>query len=74
MNAYDTFISEIRDMIAPHLKADLDAERFAKGIADEINFFEEHAHFEIRGFHTNTGNPITFDVDIPASLKETVDE
>lgn len=71
-NAFDTFVAEIRNLIAPVLKSGLDADHYARGIADEIDFFEDEAHFEVRGFHTNTGNPMTFDIDIPAALKQQI--
>lgn len=43
---------------ASNLKVDYDAERYADGLIEAADL-NDAAHFEIRGFHTKTGNPVT---------------
>ena len=42
-----------------NLKADLDATRYAEGLVSECENWEGNVIFEIRGFHTASGNPAT---------------
>lgn len=57
-NLTDAARNELIDFCAKNLKGDLDAVRYADGLIDEADL-SQGAHFEIRGFHTATGNPVT---------------
>lgn len=70
MTAYDTFTAEIRSNIAPVLKSTLDADQYARGIVEGLDYTDDSAHIEVRGLHTKTGAPHSFWVNIPAELYE----
>ncbi len=55
----DTAFDTLRDFCAANLKTDLDATRYAEGLVAECENWEGNLIFEIRGFHTASGNPAT---------------
>lgn len=71
MTAYTDFVAEIRDLIAPHLRAGLDAGRYAAAVVDEMDCATDSTYFEIRASHTKAGNPVMINVTIPAALRDT---
>ena len=59
----DTAFETLRDFCAANLKAGLDATCYAKGLVSEYENWEGDVVFEIRGFHTASGNPATIRFD-----------
>ena len=49
----------LRAFCAENLKADLDATSYAEGLVSEYDNWDGDVIFEIRGFHTASGNPAT---------------
>lgn len=58
---YQEKLASIIDQIAPHLRAELDPSTYASGLLEEAND-DDQVHFEVRGLHTRTGNPLTFTI------------
>lgn len=50
--------ADLISFCATNLKDGLDAEVYADGLIDAADM-NDGAHFEIRGLHTRTGNPVT---------------
>jgi len=59
----DTAFETLRIFCAYHLKGDLDATIYAEGLVSEYENWEGDVIFEIRGFHTASGNPATIRFD-----------
>ena len=53
----------LRDFCAANLQSDLDATHYAEGLVSELDNWEGNVVFEIRGFHTASGNPATISFD-----------
>lgn len=49
---------DLIDFCRTNLKPDYDPVVYADGLIQEADF-SDGAHFEIRGLHTRTGNPVT---------------
>lgn len=56
----DVLVEAIIRDIEPVLRDDLDPRRYAEGLIEEADIDERH--FEVRGFHTKTGNPHAFTI------------
>ena len=59
----DAAFETLRAFCAYTLKAGLDATCYAKGLVSEYENWEGDVIFEIRGFHTASGNPATIRFD-----------
>ena len=59
----DTAFETLRAFCAENLKADLDATSYAEGLVSEYDNWDGDVIFEIRGFHTASGNPATIRFD-----------
>ena len=59
----DTAFETLRAFCAENLKADLDATSYAEGLVSEYETWDGDVIFEIRGFHTASGNPATIRFD-----------
>jgi hypothetical protein len=59
----DTAFEALRDFCAASLKADFDAAAYADGLVEEYENWQCDVIFEIRGFHTASGNPATIRFD-----------
>jgi len=59
----DTALETLRAFCAENLKADLDATSYAEGLVSEYETWDGDVIFEIRGFHTASGNPATIRFD-----------
>lgn len=57
---YNEQLAAIIAEIAPVLKDAFDAETYAAHMIEEADDTDEPQHFEVRGFHTKSGNPHTF--------------
>lgn len=57
---YNEQLAAIIAEIAPVLKSDFDAERYAAGLLEQAD--EDETHFEVRGLHTKTGAPHAFSI------------
>ena len=55
----DPTFETLRIFCAYNLKGDLDATSYAEGLVSEYEKWEGDVEFEIRGFHTASGNPAT---------------
>jgi len=55
----DAAFETLRAFCAYNLKAGLDATSYAEGLVSEYDNWEGDVIFEIRGFHTASGNPAT---------------
>ena len=53
----------LRIFCAYNLKGDLDATSYAEGLVSEYETWDGDVIFEIRGFHTASGNPATIRFD-----------
>jgi len=58
---YAEKLAAIIDQITPHLRHDLDPRTYAAGMLEESRD-DDQEHFEVRGFHTRTGNPFAFTI------------
>ena len=58
---YQEKLSALTRAIAPHLRSDLDPETYAAGMLEAARDNDQE-DFEIRAFHTRTGNPYTFTI------------
>jgi len=59
----DAAFETLRIFCAYNLKGDLDATSYAEGLVSEYEKWEGDVEFEIRGFHTASGNPATIRFD-----------
>ena len=59
----DAAFETLRAFCAENLKADLDATSYAEGLVSEYDNWDGDVIFEIRGFHTASGNPATIRFD-----------
>ena len=59
----DPTFETLRAFCAENLKADLDATSYAEGLVSEYDNWDGDVIFEIRGFHTASGNPATIRFD-----------
>lgn len=57
---YAEQIAAIVAEIAPVLKPEFDANRYAAGMLEQAD--EDDGHFEVRGLHTKTGAPHAFSI------------
>ena len=57
---YEEQVAAIIAQIAPVLRTDLDAEKYAMGMIEEK--WEEDSHYEVCGLHTKNGNPHAFSI------------
>jgi hypothetical protein len=57
---YEEQLAAIIAQIAPVLRTDLDAEKYAMGMIEEK--WEEDSHYEVHGLHTKNGNPHAFSI------------
>jgi hypothetical protein len=57
---YEEQVAAIIAQIAPVLRTDLDAEKYAMGMIEEK--WEEDSHYEVHGPHTKSGNPHAFSI------------
>jgi hypothetical protein len=58
---YQQKLAALTRAIAPHLRPDLDSETYASGMLEEAAD-DDQTHFEVRGLHTRSGNPFTFNI------------
>lgn len=57
---YEELVESIIRDIQPVLRDGLDPRRYAEGLIEKADMDERH--FEVRGFHTRTGNPHAFTI------------
>lgn len=57
---YNEQLAAIVAEIAPVLKPEFDAERYATGMLEQAD--EDETYFEVRGLHTKTGAPHAFSI------------
>lgn len=73
MAKYTDFVKEVEEAIAPHIKVEFDAHRFACIFVEEGDFSRDTLHIELAARHAAKGAPIPFSFDIPAELQETTE-
>jgi hypothetical protein len=56
---YAEKVTAIAEQIAPHLKETIDPKGYAERILENARS-NDQTDFEVRGIHTNTGNPYPF--------------